>query len=55
VQPAASLSFIALNAGAVVIEINPTATSLSEKAHFSLRATAAAALTAIAADLTRRK
>ena len=53
VQPAASLPFIALNAGAVIIEINPTATSLSEKAHFSLQATAAAALTAIAADLTR--
>jgi len=53
VQPAASLPFIALNAGAVVIEVNPTPTSLSAKAHFSLQATAAEALTAIAADLAR--
>jgi NAD-dependent deacetylase len=51
VQPAASLPFIALEAGAVVIEINPVPTSLSSTAHFSLQATAAEALTAIAADL----
>lgn len=55
VQPAASLPFIALNAGAVVIEINPLPTSLSSKAHYSLQATAAEALTAIAADLARCK
>jgi len=55
VQPAASLPFIALNADAVVIEINPAPTSLSAEAHFSLQATAAEALTAIAADLARRK
>lgn len=55
VQPAASLPFIALEAGAVVIEINPVPTSLSSKAHFSLQATAAEALTAIAADLARHK
>jgi NAD-dependent deacetylase len=52
VQPAASLPFIALNAGAVVIEVNPTATLLSAKAHFSLQSTAIEALTAIAAGLT---
>jgi NAD-dependent deacetylase len=51
VQPAASLPFLALNSGAVVIEINPTPTSLSPKAHFNLQATAAQALTAIAAGL----
>ena len=51
VQPAASLPFVALNAGALVVEINPTPTSLSSKAHFSLQATAADALTAIVADL----
>jgi NAD-dependent deacetylase len=51
VQPAASLPFIALNAGAVVIEVNPVPTSLSPKAHFSLQATAAESLTAIAASL----
>jgi NAD-dependent deacetylase len=55
VQPAASLPFVALEAGAVVIEINPVRTSLSSKAHFSLQATAAEALTAIAADLARHK
>lgn len=55
VQPAASLPFIALNAGAVVIEINPAPTSLSPEAHFSLQATAADALTTIAAGLARRK
>jgi len=55
VQPAASLPFIALNAGAVVIEINPVPTTLSPEAHFSLQATAADALATIAADLVRRK
>ena len=55
VQPAASLPFAALEAGAVVIEINPVPTSLSSKARFSLQATAAEALTAIAADLARHK
>lgn len=47
VQPAASLPFIALNAGVTVIEINPVPTSLSSMASFSLQATAAEALTAI--------
>ena len=51
VQPAASLPFVALEAGAVVIEINPIPTSLSSTAHYSLQATAAEALTAIATDL----
>lgn len=51
VQPAASLPFYALSSGAVVIEVNPTPTSLSADAHFSLQATAADALTAIAAKL----
>lgn len=55
VQPAASLPFIALNAGAIVIEINPTPTPLSTIAHFSLKATAAEALTAIMTELSHRK
>ena len=55
VQPAASLPFVALHAGAVVIEINPLPTSLSATAHFSLQATATEALTAIAAELASRK
>lgn len=55
VQPAASLPFVALNAGAVVIEINPAPTPLSSVAHFSLQATAAEALTAISAELAHCK
>jgi NAD-dependent deacetylase len=55
VQPAASLPFAALNAGAVVIEINPAPTSLSSMANFSLQATAAEALTAIMDGLSDGK
>jgi len=55
VQPAASLPFIALESGAVVIEINPVPTSLSSRARFSLQASAAEALTNIAAELARYK
>jgi len=55
VQPAASLPFIALEAGAVVIEINPLTTSLSSSASFSLQASAADALTTIAAELAAHK
>jgi len=51
VQPAASLPFIALDAGSVVIEINPVPTSLSSLANYSLQATAAEALVAIADGL----
>jgi len=53
VQPAASLPFVALNAGAKVVEINPTPTPLSAEASFSLQATAADALTAISAGLSQ--
>jgi len=55
VQPAASLPYIAIDAGAVVIEINPVLTPLSNLADFSLQATAAAALTAIIARLANCK
>ena len=51
VQPAASLPLIAVNAGAVFIEINPAPTPLSSVAKFSLQLTAAEALTAISAGL----
>lgn len=54
VQPAASLPFVALNSGAIVVEINPEATALSAKAHFSLQATAAEVLPLIAANLGAR-
>lgn len=53
VQPAASLPFVAVNSGAVVIEINPTPTSLSSVARHSLQTTAANALTAIAKKMAQ--
>jgi NAD-dependent deacetylase len=55
VQPAATLPFIALNAGATVIEINPAPTSLTVMADFSLQATAAEALSAISIELASCK
>ena len=55
VQPAASLPFVAIDAGATVIEINPVPTPLSTIASFSLQATAADALTGIGARLAHRK
>jgi len=55
VQPAASLPFAALRSGAAVIEINPSRTSLSDLADFSLQATAATALTAISAAMAQPK
>ncbi len=55
VQPAASLPFVALDAGATVVEINPQPTRLSSAAHFSLRATAASSLPVIAAALAGYK
>ena len=51
VQPAASLPYVALEAGALVVEINPEPTPMSRAAHFSLRATAAVALPQFAAAL----
>ena len=53
VQPAAYLPFAAQNSGAVVIEINPTPTSLSSVARYSLQTTAARALTTIATKMAR--
>jgi NAD-dependent deacetylase len=44
VEPAASLPFLALDAGARVIEVNPQETSLSAAATISLRGTAGAIL-----------
>ena len=37
VEPAASMPFLALQAGATVIEVNPTETALSHSAHFFLQ------------------
>ena len=53
VQPAAYLPFVAQNSGAVVIEVNPTPTSLSSVARYSLQTTAASALTTIATKMAR--
>jgi NAD-dependent deacetylase len=47
VQPAASLPFKALAAGAVVVEVNPTETPLTGDAHHVLAASAARALPAL--------
>lgn len=48
VQPAASLPLVALEAGALLIEINPDPTPLSPRAHHCLRLPAGIALPAIA-------
>lgn len=44
VEPAASLPFLALHAGAAVIEVNPADTPLTESATVVLRGTAAGVL-----------
>lgn len=49
VEPAASLPFTALRAGAVVIEVNPTETPLTPRASFSLRGAAGKVLPALLA------
>ena len=48
VEPAASLPFIALEAGARVIEVNPQPTPLSDRASVSLRGTAGGILPLLA-------
>lgn len=47
VEPAASLPFVALRGGAMVVEINPDETPLSEKATFRLAAASGIALPAL--------
>ena len=54
VQPAAHLPFVALDGGAVVVEINPIPTSLTPAAQYSLQETAAVALMAITEELAHR-
>jgi NAD-dependent deacetylase len=49
VAPASSLPFAALEAGATVVEINPTATPLTSRAHFALTGAAGEVLPALAA------
>lgn len=52
VQPAASLPFVALEAGAVVVEVNPDETPLSRYAHFTLRGGAATVLPSLVEALS---
>lgn len=53
VYPAADLPFQALQSDAVVVEVNPRATPLSEHAHFSLRGRAGEVLPALVDRLAR--
>ena len=53
VYPAAELPLLALRGGAVVVEINPRSTPLSEVAHYSLRGGAGEALPALVEALNR--
>ena len=47
VEPAASLPYVALHNGALIVEINPERTPLTGHAHYSIQATATAALPAL--------
>lgn len=51
VQPAASLPFVALEHGALVVEINPEPTILTAEAQVSIRGTAAEAIPGLVAAL----
>lgn len=53
VEPAASLSFIAMQQGAVVIEINPEVTPLTRSAQWNIFAPAGQALPALVRELSR--
>jgi len=50
VQPAASLASVASGAGAALVEVNPEATPISDRADVALRAGAAEAVPALLAD-----
>jgi NAD-dependent deacetylase len=52
VEPAASLPFVALRAGAFVVEINPESTPLSESATFRIAAPSGIALPALLKSLS---
>jgi len=54
VEPAASLPFNALRSGAMVIEVNPEETPLSDSATFCLRGAAGVALAQVIKDLNSR-
>lgn len=50
VEPAASLPLMALEAGAIVVEINPEPTPLSPHVHFAITASAGEALPALVSE-----
>ena len=54
VHPAAGLPVIARGSGAVVVEVNPRETEVSDVAHHRVRATAAVALPVLVDRLARR-
>lgn len=54
VQPAASLPFLALSAGALVVEVNPRSTSLTGMAQYSIQAPANTALPLLWQQLSGR-
>ena len=51
VQPAASLPFEALQAGAVVVEVNPDETPLTRRVHYTLRGSASKVLPALVGSI----
>ena len=55
VQPAARMPWLARQAGAYVVQVNPTETALGEECTWSLRGAAGAILPQILKDLTQRK
>jgi NAD-dependent deacetylase len=55
VYPAASIPFIALDAGAYIVEVNPEPTPLTEKVHEYLQGPAGSILPVIVHTLDSRK
>lgn len=54
VEPASSLPYIAIQSGAIVVEINPRETPLSDQAHFVIRAPSGKALPALVKAIASR-
>lgn len=54
VEPAASLPFLAIAGGALVVEINPAATALTGLAHYSIQSPAANALPVLCAEIKEK-
>jgi NAD-dependent deacetylase len=54
VEPAASLPFLAVAAGALVVEVNPAPTALTGLAHYSIQSPAGTALPALCEEVKAR-